>query len=49
MGRLIVWGQVETLSYKIESLLKGTYMAHAALVHKGQHLVHTVKHTWCFE
>lgn len=49
MGRLIVWRQVETLSYKIDSVLKGTYMAHAALVHKCQDLVHKVKHTWCFE
>lgn len=49
MGRLIVWRQVEILSYKIDSVLEGAYMAHAALVHECQDLVHTVKHTWCFE
>lgn len=41
MGRLIVWRQAETLSYKRDSVLKGTYMAHAALVYKCQDLVPT--------
>ena len=40
---------METLSYKIDSVLKGTYVAHAALVHQCQDLVHTVKHTWSSE
>lgn len=45
----MAWGQVEILSCKIDTGLKGTYIACAALVHKCQDLVHTVKHTWCFE